>query len=105
MVTILAHEWGHHIQNLQGIVAAKEGMDEIAPDSQPLTMREVALQADCYSGLFARYARDTGWLTDQDLAEALAVTERAGDNEINDPGHHGTSEQRREWFSRGYIHY
>jgi predicted metalloprotease len=104
-VTSLAHEWGHHIQHLLGVVDAKGTIDSLSPDTQPLTSREVELQADCYAGLFSRYARDTGWLSDHDLAEAMAVRERVGDFEVSNPGHHGTPEQRREWFLRGFIHY
>jgi predicted metalloprotease len=74
-------------------------------DKAPLIARQRELQADCYAGLFTRYARDRGWLNAGDLEEAREAMMRAGDEHIDHHDHHGTPEQRREWFTRGYNHF
>ena len=65
----------------------------------------VELQADCYAGLFSRYAAQQKLLESGDLAEALRLMTTVGDRARLSPtaeGAHGTPKQRRAWFMRGY---
>jgi predicted metalloprotease len=105
---VLAHEYGHHIQNLMGTmgkVRTQEGADSDAV--------RLELQADCYAGMWTAYAEDSELLTldDGDIAEALDSAKAVGDDRIQqrsgqgvdpDGWTHGSSEQRMAWFSRGY---
>jgi predicted metalloprotease len=105
VVTVLAHEWGHHIQKLTGLAWVSGVLMVNQQESWPLISRQRELQADCYAGLFTRYARDSGWMNGGDLDEAKEAMLRAGDDHLESAGHHGLPEQRREWFTRGYVHY
>ena len=109
---VIAHEYGHHVQNLLGIMA------EVQPPSRPdpgeandLSVR-LELQADCLAGVWAHSAYEENQLEEGDLEEGLTAAAAAvGDDRIQeratgriDPESftHGTSEQRREWFLRGF---
>jgi predicted metalloprotease len=105
IATVMAHEWGHHIQSVHYYDEATTWEAMNRPELQPIITRGSELQADCFAGLFARYAHDAGWLTISDIGEAQEAMLRAGDDHIDSPGHHGLPEQRKEWFMRGYIHY
>jgi predicted metalloprotease len=105
VVTVLAHEWGHHIQRLTGLAWVSGVLMVNQQENWPLISRQRELQADCYAGLFTRYARDSGWMNHGDLDEASEAMLRAGDDHLESAGHHGLPEQRREWFARGYVHY
>ena len=105
VATVIAHEWGHHVQNIHGYTDAAALEMHNDPDLAPMITRQKELQADCFAGLFTRYAHDAGWITIRDLEEAKEAMFRAGDDHFNSPGHHGTPEQRREYFMRGYVHY
>ena len=105
ITTVLAHEWGHHVQRQFGVSDASDTIIGVVPEVWPLVTREQELQADCFAGLFTRYARDRGWLKVGDVGQAQKALERAGDYHFESPGHHGTPEQRQEWFMRGYVHY
>ena len=92
---VLAHEYGHHVQNLTGEIG-----------SGPAT----ELQADCYAGVWARHATETGYITGitkQDVGDALDAAAAVGDDRIQ-PGSspeswtHGSSAQRDHWFTVGY---
>ncbi len=95
-LTILAHEWGHHVQNMLGV----------APVS---VQRE--LQADCFAALYIDYAdRGAGKIALEpgDVGEAMAGLFAVGDNEFHEgnwfePGIHGDGPARRLAFARGYI--
>jgi predicted metalloprotease len=105
VATVIAHEWGHHIQNLTGLLDLSIAQVINTPDRWPLITRQKELQADCYAGMFTRYARDRAWLNPGDVDEAREALLRAGDDHIDSPGHHGLPDQRKEWFTRGYVHY
>jgi predicted metalloprotease len=109
---VVAHEVGHHVQNLLGTlgqVNAQRGQVSEA-QSNALSVR-VELQADCYAGIWANAARDRLKLTDDDIRRALETAAAIGDDALQkasqgyavpDSFTHGTSEQRQTWFYRGY---
>ena len=108
---VIAHEVGHHVQNLTGTndeVAQLEGSD---PDSRNELSVRTELQADCYAGVWAATVFAQGDLQEGDLEEAFTASEAVGDDRLQgqaggrvnpDSFTHGTSEQRREWFTKGY---
>jgi len=114
---VLAHEYGHHVQDLVG-TSAQVQPGETGPTSGSVRLE---LQADCYAGTWAHHATtvpdDSGAplisdITDQDVAGALDTAARIGDDFIQtnlgdgstDPSSytHGTSEQRQHWFTTGF---
>ncbi|MDQ0756499.1 neutral zinc metallopeptidase [Arthrobacter sp. B3I4] len=114
---VVAHEFGHHIQNLLGTIDRAQ-QDPQGPESGAV---RVELQADCYAGLWVRYATttkdpNTGQpflepLKTQDLQDALSAASSVGDDRIQkaatgrvspESWTHGSSEQRQKWFYQGY---
>jgi predicted metalloprotease len=114
---VVAHEFGHHIQNLLGTIDRAQ-QDPQGPQSGAV---RVELQADCYAGLWARYATttkdpNTGQpflepLKTQDLQDALSAASSVGDDRIQkaatgrvspESWTHGSSAQRQKWFYQGY---
>jgi predicted metalloprotease len=107
---VIAHEYGHHVQNQLGI------LDRIANDTRGPESRAVRseLQADCFAGVWAANAVTNGVLeelTQADINEGLDAASAIGDDRIQERTQgqvtpetwtHGSSEQRRRWFSRGY---
>ena len=109
---VVAHEVGHHVQNLLGVLGQVNDMRARVSEAQSnaLSVR-VELQADCYAGVWANAARDRLNLTDEDIRSALDTAARIGDDALQkasqgyavpDSFTHGTSEQRQAWFHRGY---
>jgi predicted metalloprotease len=109
---VVAHEVGHHVQNLLGISdrvhAAQQRMSEA--EANQLSVR-LELQADFFAGMFARYVQNQGLLEAGDVEEAMRAASAVGDDRIQkqargyvvpDSFTHGTSEQRLRWFKRGY---
>lgn len=109
---VIAHEVGHHVQNLLGISdrvhAAQRRMSEV--EANQLSVR-LELQADFFAGVFARYVQNQGVLDAGDIEEALTAASAIGDDRIQrrttgrvvpDSFTHGTSEQRLRWFRKGY---
>ena len=114
MAYVVAHEVGHHIQNLLGT------MDKIQILRSRLSEEEynkysvrLELQADFYAGVWAHYTdKMKGLLEEGDLDEALNAASAVGDDRIQkqaqgyivpDSFTHGTSEQRKRWFYKGYT--
>jgi predicted metalloprotease len=105
---ILAHEYGHHVQNLTGVL--RGASRDTGPQGGQV---RVELQADCYAGLWVGSAIDTGLVEDitrADIADALDAASAVGDDRIQERAQgrvtpeswtHGSSEQRRSWFVRG----
>jgi hypothetical protein len=105
---ILAHEYGHHVQNLTGVLRSADR--DTGPQGGQV---RVELQADCYAGLWIGRALDTGFIeeiTRQDVADALDAAAAVGDDRIQSRIHgrvtpeawtHGSAEQRQSWLVRG----
>lgn len=109
---VLAHEVGHHVQKQLGtmdkVYSLKDQMSETEFNKY---MVRLELQADYYAGVFAHYTQESGYLEEGDFQEAMDAAAGVGDDRIQekawgqvipDKFTHGTSEQRMEWFSRGY---
>ena len=90
---IVAHEYGHQIQDELGAFE-KYG--------QQLPTMAFELQADCYAGTWAKSAYDENRLEDGDVQEALDAALAVGDFAADDPGHNGTPEQREAAWTRGF---
>ncbi len=109
---VIAHEVGHHVQNLMGISDRVDAMQRRVSEveANQLSVR-LELQADFFAGLFARHVQNQGVLESGDIEEALRAASAIGDDTIQrrttgsvvpDSFTHGTSEQRLRWFKRGY---
>jgi len=113
---VLAHEIGHHVQDLQGtldkVQRAKQSWGGNAAKSNALQVR-VELQADCYAGIWGHYAQKKfNMLEPGDIEEALRAASSIGDDTLQkqagqrvrpDGFTHGSSAQRVKWFKRGFV--
>lgn len=110
---VIAHEVGHHVQNLLGISDQVNGMRGRVSEEEfnAISVRQ-ELQADCYAGVWANHAqRSRQVLEAGDLEEALNAAAAIGDDNIQrqtqgrvspESFTHGTSEQRARWFRQGF---
>lgn len=103
---VIAHEVGHHVQNLLGTM----GKVDRAGQSNQLSVR-LELQADCYAGIWANYAQKRGQVEIGDPEEAIRAAASVGDDTIQkrtqgvvmpDTFTHGSSKDRVAWFTRGF---
>jgi predicted metalloprotease len=110
---VIAHEVGHHVQNLLGILDKVDAQRERGSDAQAnaLSVR-LELQADCFAGVWAtRSQKEQGWrLESGDIESALNAASQIGDDTLQRRSRgtivpesftHGTSAQRVSWFKRG----
>lgn len=110
---VIAHEVGHHVQNLLGTSTQVHRMKQRVSKTQAnLLSVRLELQADCYAGLWGHYAHNTRNLLEQgDLQEAITAAAAIGDDRLQKQarGHvvpdsftHGSSAQRMKWFKVGF---
>jgi len=108
---VLAHEIGHHVQNLVGTERKlREAQGQNPGDVNALSVA-MELQADCYAGVWAFSAAKAGTLEAGDLDEGLAAASAVGDDRLQKASTgrvnpesftHGSSADRRAWFKRGF---
>ena len=117
---VLAHEYGHHIQDLVGTEAQMRRDQQRDPSQANKLSVKLELQADCYAGVWAKGATGTTdasgqkifkSITTQDVQEGLDTAAKIGDDTLQqrsggsiNPAEftHGTSAQRQQWFANGY---
>ena len=108
---VLAHEIGHHVQNVLGIERQVRQAQQRRPEQQNELSVRMELQADCFAGLWGRDAAAKGMLEAGDIEEGLGAAAAVGDDRLQQmaTGHvspegftHGTSEQRMRWFNEGF---
>ena len=111
---VVAHEVGHHVQNLLGIAdkVTQARAQASEAESNVLSVK-MELQADCYAGIWAKEADATNHILEQgDIEEALNAASQIGDDRLQkrskgyavpDTFTHGTSEQRVRWFKTGFA--
>ncbi len=110
---VVAHEVAHHVQNELGILGQADRARATASQSQSNAISvRVELQADCYSGIWARQAEEQfGSLERGDIDEAINAAKQIGDDTLQrNAGRtvtphtftHGSAEQRQSWFIRGF---
>ena len=108
----IAHEIGHHVQDLLGIsdqVQRKmQSSDQATANSYSVRLE---LQADCFAGVWGHYTQERGLINDQDVTQALNTAAQIGDDYLQkqstgrvvpDAFTHGSSQQRVNWFGRGF---
>ncbi len=108
---VIAHEVGHHVQNLTGSMAQVNRARQYAGESESNRLSvKLELQADCLAGVWANRAQERQLFEEGDLEEAFNAAEAVGDDRLQERSRgyavpdsftHGTSAQRLQWFRRG----
>lgn len=108
---VLAHEFGHHVQNLLGTERAMRRAQQQNPQRANALSVAMELQADCFAGIWAASAKTRNIVEPGDIEGGLTAAAAVGDDRLQrmGTGHvnpesftHGSSAQRMEWFKRGY---
>jgi predicted metalloprotease len=108
---VLAHEIGHHVQNLVGTERQMRAAQQQNPRQANALSVAMELQADCYAGVWANSAAKAGMLEPGDLDEGLSAASAVGDDRLQkmstgrvnpESFTHGSSADRRTWFKRGF---
>jgi predicted metalloprotease len=110
---VIAHEVGHHVQNLLGFSGKVRQAQENQPQAVVNALSvKLELQADCFAGIWGHYAdKERKMLEVGDINEALNAAAAIGDDHLQEKATgtvrpekftHGTSKQRAEWFNRGF---
>jgi predicted metalloprotease len=110
---VIAHEVGHHVQKSLGIMDQVRQAQQSAGSQEEVNQLSILLelQADCFAGIWAYSIRDAGVFGAGEIQEAIDAAEAVGDDRIQERVQgqvnpetwtHGSSEQRVEWFNRGY---
>jgi predicted metalloprotease len=109
---VVAHEVGHHVQNLLGTMGKVQSQRQRMSERQYNRLSVLLeLQADCYAGIWARQSQQAkGWLEEGDVEEGLNAASQIGDDKMQmrtegtvvpDAFTHGSSKQRVHWFRVG----
>ncbi|CAM5793061.1 MAG: neutral zinc metallopeptidase [Burkholderiales bacterium] len=110
---VVAHEVGHHVQNLEGITGKVDAMrGRISAAQQNALSVRLELQADCYAGIWANKSQQAKqWLDAGDIESAINAAQQIGDDTLQkrsqgyavpDSFTHGSSAQRVRWFTQGF---
>lgn len=112
MAYVVAHEVGHHVQNILGITDQVHGLrNKVSQKEYNEYSVRLELQADYLAGVFAHHVQNRGLLEEGDIEEALRAANAIGDDTLQrqsqgrvvpDSFTHGTSEQRQRWFYKGF---
>ncbi|MCJ1907813.1 KPN_02809 family neutral zinc metallopeptidase [Planococcus ruber] len=112
MAYVIAHEVGHHVQNLLGVMKEVQPLrNQLSEEEYNKLQVKLELQADYYAGVWAHHAQGMDLLEEGDLDEALTAASAVGDDTIQKRSRgyvvpesftHGTSEQRKTWFYKGF---
>jgi predicted metalloprotease len=107
---VIAHELGHHVQYLLGTEQKVRRLEQQEPGERNHISVEVELQADCYAGVWAHAAQQSGVMQPGDSAAALSAAAAVGDDHLQqmsgravspESWTHGSSAQREQWFNIG----
>ena len=110
---VIAHEVGHHVQNITGVSERAQRLQARSGEAQANAVSvRVELQADCYAGVWAHYSQQgKQWLDPGDIEAAMNAAQKIGDDTLQrsagravvpESFTHGTSEQRMRWFNTGW---
>lgn len=112
MAYVVAHEVGHHVQTLLGINEQVNNLrSKLSKEEFNKYSVRLELQADYFAGVWAKHQKDLDFLEEGDLKEAITAASAVGDDRIQEQAQgyivpdsftHGTSEQRKRWFIKGF---
>jgi len=105
-VYVLAHELGHHVQNLQGTSDQVRQLSQSDPGRANELSVRLELQADCYAGIWGASAQNRGLIEPGDIQEGLGAAAAVGDDALGNGNQeswtHGSSASRQRWFEAGF---